>query len=88
MSNGPDRLSAIREKVEAGQRLSFEDGLALEASNDLFALGIDGQPRPRAVQRQLRLLQREHAHQPDQRVRVHLRFLRVSGRSGRSLGPM
>src|SRR6478609_5464553 len=34
-----DPLDAIREKVEAGQRLSFEDGLALEASNDLFALG-------------------------------------------------
>jgi aminodeoxyfutalosine synthase len=33
------RLQAIREKVEAGQRLSFDDGLALEASNDLFALG-------------------------------------------------
>lgn len=32
-------LGAIREKVEAGQRLSFEDGLALEASTDLFALG-------------------------------------------------
>src|SRR6516225_6692450 len=33
------RLQKIREKVEAGQRLSFEDGLALEESNDLFALG-------------------------------------------------
>ena len=32
-------MQAIREKVEAGQRLSFEDGLALEESNDLFALG-------------------------------------------------
>ncbi len=32
-------LEAIREKVEAGQRLSVEDGLALEASNDLFTLG-------------------------------------------------
>jgi aminodeoxyfutalosine synthase len=32
-------LGAIREKVEAGQRLNLEDGLALEASNDLFALG-------------------------------------------------
>ena len=32
-------LASIREKVEAGHRLSFEDGLALEASNDLFALG-------------------------------------------------
>ena len=33
------RLETIREKVEAGRRLSLEDGLALEASNDLFALG-------------------------------------------------
>src|SRR5437764_6406194 len=32
-------MESIREKVEAGQRLSFEDGLALEESNDLFALG-------------------------------------------------
>ncbi len=32
-------LGAIREKVEAGVRLSFEDGLDLEASNDLFAIG-------------------------------------------------
>jgi aminodeoxyfutalosine synthase len=32
-------LKAIREKVEAGIRLTAEDGLALEASNDLFALG-------------------------------------------------
>ena len=33
------RMREIREKVEAGQRLSFEDGLALEETNDLFALG-------------------------------------------------
>lgn len=33
------RLKVIREKVEAGQRLDFEDGLALEASQDLFELG-------------------------------------------------
>jgi aminodeoxyfutalosine synthase len=39
MSTDVSRLQAIREKVEAGQRLSFDDGLALEASNDLFALG-------------------------------------------------
>ena len=32
-------MESIREKVEAGHRLSFEEGLALEASNDLFALG-------------------------------------------------
>src|SRR3954452_20996267 len=40
MSTESSRLGAIREKVEAGQRLSFDDGLALEASNDLFALGM------------------------------------------------
>ncbi len=34
-----NRLGAIREKVESGARLSFEDGLELEASQDLFALG-------------------------------------------------
>jgi aminodeoxyfutalosine synthase len=34
-----DGLSAIRGKVESGERLSFDDGLALEESNDLFALG-------------------------------------------------
>ncbi|MBX6313462.1 MAG: aminofutalosine synthase MqnE [Isosphaeraceae bacterium] len=39
MTTGDARWRAIREKVEAGQRLSFEDGLALEASRDLFALG-------------------------------------------------
>ena len=79
-------MEAIREKVEAGQRLSFEDGLALEASNDLFALGLDGQPGARAVQRQFRLLQRQHAHQPDECLRLHLRLLRVPGRPGRGPG--
>src|SRR4051812_16508741 len=39
MPTEASRLQAIREKVEAGQRLSFEDGIALEESNDLFALG-------------------------------------------------
>ena len=33
------RLAAIRDKVEAGEHLSFEDGLALEEQADLFTLG-------------------------------------------------
>jgi aminodeoxyfutalosine synthase len=37
--NADARLAAIREKVEAGQRLSFEDGVYLYDSADLFALG-------------------------------------------------
>ena len=39
MATEATRIRAIRDKVEAGQRLSFEDGLALDASNDLFAIG-------------------------------------------------
>ncbi len=39
MSTEANRLRAIQEKVEAAERLSFDDGLALEASNDLFAIG-------------------------------------------------
>src|SRR5262245_46383580 len=33
------RLQEIRRKVEAGQRLSFDDGLILETEADLFTLG-------------------------------------------------
>ncbi len=33
------RLGAIREKVEAGQRLTFADGVALYRSHDLLAVG-------------------------------------------------
>ena len=32
-------LERVREKVEAGERLDFEDGLALMESDDLLALG-------------------------------------------------
>src|SRR3954453_13250180 len=39
MSDGATRPGAIPEEGEAGQRLSFDDGIALEESNDLFALG-------------------------------------------------
>jgi aminodeoxyfutalosine synthase len=39
MASDAARLRGIREKVEAGRRLSFEDGLALEESTDLFELG-------------------------------------------------
>src|SRR5690348_5045612 len=38
-STSDARLAAVREKVEAGQRLSFEDGLYLYEEADLFTLG-------------------------------------------------
>ena len=34
-----EQISTIREKVEAGERLSFDDGLYLEEQADLFTLG-------------------------------------------------
>jgi aminodeoxyfutalosine synthase len=34
-----DALQGVRDKVEAGERLDFEDGLALAESDDLLALG-------------------------------------------------
>jgi aminodeoxyfutalosine synthase len=37
--NTAERLQDIRAKVEAGERLSFEDGMALERDADLFTLG-------------------------------------------------
>ena len=37
--NGDQTLNLIRAKVEAGQRLSFDDGLYLEGHADLFILG-------------------------------------------------
>jgi aminodeoxyfutalosine synthase len=37
--NADVRLAVIREKVEAGERLSFDDGLFLSESADLFTLG-------------------------------------------------
>src|ERR1700740_3149433 len=37
--NTQDRMAVIREKVEAGQRLSFDDGVFLFQSADLFILG-------------------------------------------------
>jgi aminodeoxyfutalosine synthase len=40
LANQPDaRLAAIRDKVEAGQRLSFDDGVYLYDRADLFTLG-------------------------------------------------
>src|SRR6201990_951084 len=33
------RLAAVRDKVQAGERLSFDDGLFLSEQADLFTLG-------------------------------------------------
>ena len=84
MPTEASRLQAIREKVEAGQRLSFEDGHGAGGVERPVRAGDDGEPGPRAVQRQFRLLQRQHAHQPDERLRLQVRLLRLPRRPRRS----
>ena len=74
------RLATIRDKVEAGERLSFDDGMFLEERRRPVHARRAGQPRPRAQERQHRLLQRQHAPQPDQRLRLPLHLLRLPGR--------
>src|SRR5947199_9980730 len=37
--NADGRLAALRDKVQAGERLSFDDGLFLYEQADLFTLG-------------------------------------------------
>ena len=83
MPSVTDPLGPIRDKVEAGQRLSFEDGLALEASNDLFALGSMANLVRERYNGNFALLQRQHAHQSNQCLRLHLRLLCLPGRPGR-----
>ena len=39
MPTEASRIRAIEEKVRAGERLTFDDGIVLEESNDLFAIG-------------------------------------------------
>ena len=77
-------LAAIRDKVLAGQRLSFEDGVALYQSHDLLGHRPPRQPRARAAPRRRRLLRLEHAHQPHERLRRHLRLLRLRRQEGRA----
>ena len=51
--------------------------LFLDEHADLLDAGPAGEPRPRAEERQRRLLQHEHPPQPDERLRLPLHVLRV-----------
>ena len=62
-------LEPVREKVLAGQRLSFEDGVALYRDERSARPRAAGQPRARAAPRRRGVLRLEHPHQPHQRVR-------------------
>ena len=80
------RLVPIRDKVEAGERLSFDDGVALYRTTDILALGLPGQPGARAPARQHHLLQRQPPHQPHRRLRGQLPAVRLRQARARSQG--
>ena len=73
-----DTLAPIREKVEAGERLDFEDGVTLMESDDLLALGelADLARRVRGGERR-GLLRPEPQPVPDERLPREVQVLRV-----------
>ena len=50
-------LYPIHDKVQAEERLSFDDGVALYESPDITGVGYLAQHRARAAKREFRLLQ-------------------------------
>ena len=71
-------LEPIREKVEAGERLDFEDGLALLESDDLLGLGELADLARRAARRHGRgLLRPEPLPEPDERLPREVQVLRL-----------
>ena len=73
-------LAPIREKVEAGERLDLEDGLALLESDDLLGLGELADLARRHARRQRRgLLRPEPLPEPDERLPREMQVLRVRG---------
>ena len=71
------RLQPIREKVEAGERLDFEDGLALYRSPDLLGVGWMANRVRERLHGNDDLFQRQPPHQSDRRVRRQLQAVRV-----------
>ena len=74
------------EKVEAGERLSFEDGVALYRTTDILARRLPGQPGARAPARQRHVFQRQPPHQPHRRLRGQLPPVRFRQARARSQG--
>ena len=73
-------LDLIRDKVEAGERLDLEDGLALIESDDLLAIGELADLARRAPRRRRpRLLRPEPLPEPDERLPREVQVLRVRG---------
>ena len=74
-----DRLAEIEKKVRAAAPVVRRRRLPRSTRRPVHARRT-GQPRPRAEERQRRLLQRQHAPEPDQRLRLPLHVLRLPRR--------
>jgi Thiamine biosynthesis enzyme ThiH and related uncharacterized enzymes len=72
-----DTLAPIREKVLAGERLDFDDGVALMETDDLLALGDLADRAPAARRRRRGLLRPEHQPVPDERLPREVQVLRL-----------
>ena len=80
-------LKPIRDKVEAGERLSLDDGLVLERPDvPLPEVGELANLVRERKNGNCGLLQHQHAPQPDERLRLSLRVLRVPLRPARPEG--
>ena len=80
------RLEPIRDKVEAGERLIFDDGLTLYRSPRSARRRLDGEPGARAPARRQDLFQRQPPHQSHRRLRGQLPPVRFRQASQGSQG--
>ena len=74
------RLADIRDKVDAGERLSFDDGVYLDRHADLFTLGELANLVRERKNGNVAYYNVNDAPQPDQRLRLPLHLLRLPGR--------
>ena len=83
-----DMLAPIRDKVEAGERLDFEDGVTLMESDDILALGeLADLGATRSWRRRPRLLRPEPLLEPDERLPREVQVLRVRRHAASSPTP-
>ena len=80
------RLNPIRDKVEAGERLSFEDGVTLYRTPDILALGYLANLVRERLHGVEDLLQRQPAYQSHRCVRGQLPPVRVRQAGARPQG--
>ncbi len=79
----PGMLSEIASKLDRGERLTLEDGVALFEHPDLLDSGGACQQRARAASRRPHVLQLQHPHRGHERLRGELSVLLVRAAAAR-----